>query len=205
MSKIKINKTPRPYLSWSQLSLLEKSEYEYVKCYIYGEGTPVNPLLCLGKELAEALEFDLENIPEDIEIARILIPKFEKKEFKLEGRVDDIPIVGILDGFDEKDLVIHEIKTGTYNYQQKDADKHGQLTFYSLLVYLNYGKLPNKIYLYHIPSRFEDGNFKLKSEIRIFETKRTMKDILDITKRIKRAWKRIQELYESEIQNGNVK
>ena len=30
-------KTPKLYLSWSQLALLEKSEYEYVKVYIYME------------------------------------------------------------------------------------------------------------------------------------------------------------------------
>jgi hypothetical protein len=197
-------KTPKPYLSWSQLALLEKSEYEYVVRYVYGEGIKMHPLLKLGKAFAEAVELEQEELPLDFEIAKLLMPKFEKKEFTLKGMVDDVPILGVLDGFDEKDLVIHEIKTGTFEWTQNYVDKFGQLTFYAMLVYLNYGRLPNKIFLYWIPSKLEIGEFVLTSDIKTFETKRTMEDLLDIGVRIKKAWKRIQELYDDEKRSGNI-
>ena len=161
-------------------------------------------MLKLGKAFAEAVELEQEELPLGFEIAKMLIPRFEKKEFTLTGVVDDVPIWGVLDGFDERDLVIHEIKTGTFEWTQDYVDKFGQLTFYSTLVYLNYGKLPSKIFLYWIPSRYEMGEFVLTSDIKIFETKRTIDDLLDMGVRIKGAWKRIQELYDEERRSGSI-
>ena len=88
----KEKETPRPYLSWSQLSLLEKSEYEYVRVYIYGEGIKENPLLKIGKMFADAMQFQEDELPIDFEIAKLVIPEFQKREFMLKGMVDDVPI-----------------------------------------------------------------------------------------------------------------
>jgi hypothetical protein len=201
--------TPRPYLSWSQLSLWEKSPYEYAKHYIYG-ATINNPHIELGKKLAEVLEkgwedeedFDIKNL--DIELARILLPTYPEKEVELKAEVDGVPILGKLDGFDRDRLIIGEYKTGIQEWTQERVDNHGQLTFYALLVYLNFGKLPSQINLYWIPVRYDGYDIVLSDNTQIFETKRTMKDLLDMGVRIKRAWEGIKELCKQEYDATNI-
>jgi hypothetical protein len=194
-------KTPREYISWSQLQLFEKSPFEYAKVYIYNEKV-TNPFIELGKELAEALERDdwkKEESP-DIELARILLPSYPEREAELKGEVGGVKILGKLDGFDRKLLRLGEFKTGRAEWTQKRVDEFGQLTFYSLLIYKNFGKIPNEIKLHWVPSEYdENGKLKLAGEVRTFETHRTMKDLLDMSVRIKKAWKGIIELCAEEF------
>lgn len=217
-------KTPRPYLSWSQLALWEKSPYEYAKAYIYSdERIATNAAMDLGRELAEALarnDWKKKEAP-DIELARILLPSCRHTEYevpRLKGDgcgskeipctecaargierplfVRGISIYGKFDGFDDKkNLVITEHKTGRSKWTQKRVDTLGQLSFYSLLVYLKFGKLPDEIRLNWVPAQYDDeGELKLIGDIQTFETRRTMADLLAISVRIERAWEGIKEL-----------
>lgn len=196
-SKNKIQ-TPRPYLSWSQLALWEKSPYEYAKVYIYSdERVATNPLMDLGKQLAEALENNDWDKKEalDIELARILLPSYPEREVELQGKVKDVSILGKLDGFDRDKLRLGEYKTGRAKWTQKRTDESGQLSFYALLIFQNFKKLPNEIKLHWVPSYYDEmGELKLAGEVETFETCRTMQDLLKISVRIERAWKGIKEM-----------
>jgi len=191
--------TPREYISWSQLSAYETSPYQYAKRYIY-EDNPENPRMKLGRDVAEMLEEGIEQEDKELEFFRTFLPEYPEKEYKIEGEISGIKILGKLDGWDEKNLHIGEYKTGAKGtWNQKRVDEHGQLSFYALLVYLKYGKLPKRITLHWLPTAITpEKGLHLTGDIHHFETTRTQKDLIDIGARIKRAWKGIIELCDEE-------
>jgi len=147
--------------------------------------------------MATTLEngFDEEHDPL-FELMAVFMPAYPLREFDIAAEFEGIPLVGKLDGFNERALVVGEYKSGKH-WTQGMADKSGQLTFYALLVWLKYGKLPSDIFL-HWARTDEDleGNLKLTGEIKTFRTKRTMKDLILFSPRIKSAWAGICELGE---------
>lgn len=189
------NGSPRGYLSWSQLSLWEKDPNMYYQVYVEGLDQFRTKYLELGKRMATALEngFDDEHDPL-FEMLVVFMPGYPEREFEMNAVFEGIPLKGKLDGWNEKTLTIGEYKTGK-KWTQSMVDNCGQLTFYALLVWLKYGKLPNKIYL-HWARTDEDmvGNLKLTGEIKTFEAKRTLRDIIMFAPRLKLAWASICEL-----------
>jgi hypothetical protein len=191
----KVNTSPRGYLSWSQLSLWEKDQNLYYQVYIEGLDQFKTKYLELGKRMATTLEngFDEEHDP-IFEFVATFMPGYPKKEFDIKIEFEGIPLVGKLDGWNEKTMTIGEYKTGK-NWTQNMVDKHGQLTFYALLIWLKYKKLPEKILLHWAKTEEDlDGTLKLTGDIKTFSTKRTMKDIIVFSKRIKTAWEGICEV-----------
>lgn len=195
MANIIKNTSPKGYISWSQLQLFEKDPNLYYQVYIEGLNQFRTKYLELGKRMAEDLErgFDEEHDPL-FEMMIVFLPGYPEREYEIRGVFDNIPLLGKLDGWNEKTMTIGEYKTGK-KWTQSMADKTGQLTFYALLVWLKYGKLPKKIFL-HWARTDEDmeGNLFLTGDIKTFSTERTMKDIILFSKRIKTAWKGVCEL-----------
>ena len=195
--KNKIKRSPRGYLSWSQLQIWEKDPNLYYQIYIEGLDQFRTKYLELGKRLATALEngFDEEGDPM-FEMMCVFMPGYPKREFKIDAVLEGIPIKGVLDGFNEKTLTIGEYKSGK-RWTQSMVDKSGQLTMYALLVWLKYGVLPKDIRL-HWARTDEDmeGNLKLTGDIRTFKTNRTMRDIIVFSKRIRNAYEGICEMFE---------
>jgi len=216
-------KMPRPYISWSQLSLFERNPIKYASIYLYGDKR-TNPRMELGKAVAEMLEKDEENTDKNLEFYRVFLPQYPHKEFDVKAMLGDILLFGKLDGFDDRcsacgqnwlDMVeqngtckickgksstIFEIKTGA-KWNQKMADETGQLSFYALLIYLAYGIKPEniKIKLYWMPTIIDEiEGLKLTGDLKVFETKRTMIDLVDMMGRIRRAWNGIASLCRSE-------
>ena len=213
------DKTPRPYLSWSQLSLFEKDPNLYYQVYVEGLDQFRTKYLELGKRMADVLEngFDEEHDPM-FEYIGMFMPSYPHREFQIPRLINEgeksgckcskclargiekplvfegVPLYGKLDGFDDKTLTIGEYKTGK-KWTQGMVDKADQLTFYTLLVWLKYKKFPKKIFL-HWARTDEDleGNLKLVGEIKTFETKRRLADLILLSKRIKNAWKGINEM-----------
>ena len=173
------NTSPKGYLSWSQLSLFEKDPNLYYQVYIEGLNQFRTKYLELGKRMAEDLErgFDEEHDPL-FEMIIVFLPSYPEREYEVRGVFDNIPLLGKLDGWNEKTMTIGEYKTGK-KWTQAMADNTGQLTFYAFLIWLKYGKLPKKIFL-HWARTDEDmeGNLFLTGEIKTFSTERTMKDII---------------------------
>ncbi len=176
----------KPYISYSQMIAFESGQYKRI--YIDGYKLD-NQGIRLGKKFAEFLE-GKENEPDEFfEEAKSLLPVPEEREKVITELWDSIPIMAILDGFDS-DLSIHEYKTGKTKWTQNIVDKAGQLTFYACAVYIHTGKLPSKITLYWLPAE----NGKLIGDIQVFETSRTMTDIIKFYPRVKKAWIGIEKL-----------
>lgn len=199
------NTSPRGYLSWSQLNLWEHDQNMYYQVYIENVDMYRTKYLELGKKMACALEngFSEDGDPM-LELMIVYMPAYPAREYDIKQEFEGIPLVGKLDGFDEATLTVGEYKSGK-KWTQAMVDQHGQLTFYALLVWLKYGKLPNKIFL-HWARTDEDmeGNLKLTGDIRTFETKRSLKDLILFSKRIKTAWAEICELGKFAKNNGNT-
>ncbi len=217
----KVIRTPRPYLSWSQLNLIERNPIEYATTYIYGEGR-TNPRMELGKVVGEMIRKGEEQSDPNIEFYRTFLPVYPHTEFEVprlkggEGTcqckkciargieeplmLGDISLYGKLDGWCEKKVEVGEDKTGS-KWTQKMADESGQLDYYSLLLYLKYKISPEdlKIKLNWMPTVIDpiDG-VKLTGDLKIFETRRDMADLVEMMGRIRRGWKNIIELCQGE-------
>jgi len=195
LSTISKNSSPRGYLSWSQLSLFEKDPNLYWQVYIEGIQNFKTKYLELGKRMATTLENGKSDDGDPmLELMAIYMPSYPAKEFDIKVMFEGIPLVGKLDGWNEKTLTIGEYKSGK-NWTQSMANETGQLTMYALLIWLKYKKLPAKILL-HWARTDEDmeGNLVLTGEIKTFTTQRSLKDIILFSKRIKSAWAGICEL-----------
>jgi hypothetical protein len=200
MNKSKKVSAPRDYLSWTQYSLFNRSPELYKRIYIYGEAGYCSKAMELGKKLAERMENEEEVEDKDIEQVAMFMPKSPAREYEIRIDFHGIPLFGKLDGFNPraKKKIIREDKTGQ-KWNQKMVDKTEQLTFYAMMVLAKYGKLPDKIYLdWAKTRRNEDGELELTGEIKTFETKRTMNDILIFYAKIKRTWEGIQNMTKKE-------
>jgi len=191
MKNKKLPKTPRGYLSWSQLSLWERDESLYRRTYIDGLKQFENVYLKTGKALADRLETGIETDNKLIEHLALFLPKYPKVEFEIKADFKGIPILGKLDCFNRKGCVIGEVKTGRH-WSQTMADKSGQLTFYSALVWLKYHRLPQEIRLHWAKTEYnQDGDLQINGQIKTFITHRTLSDIILLRGRIKKAWENI--------------
>jgi len=196
MKSIK-NNSPRDYISWTQLNLIETNPSMYYWHYIEGKDGFDNKYMRFGSRIAKGLElgYDEQRDPV-IESILLFAPQYPKREFEIRVSLpnQNIPLFGKLDGWDTRTKTIGEYKTGK-NYIQSTADKSGQLTFYALMVWIKYGCLPKKIFLHWLETaERQDGSILLTGKIKMFETKRTIKDITLFSKRISNAWNDICEL-----------
>lgn len=188
--------TPRGYLSWSQLNCLEKDPNEYYQRYAEGLEMPRTPYLELGKRLATALEDGGDEYGNPMINHLVLFMPYNigKREVEITADFEGIPLKGVLDLFHEKSLVFRECKSGKH-WTQSMVDRHGQLTFYQLLIYLKYGKFANPIYLDWAETKEEDGELSFTGKIQTFKTERGLKDLILMGGRVHKAWDSIEEMW----------
>lgn len=195
MGKTFLKKTPRPYLSYSQLACWEKDPNEYYQRYVEGLGMPRTPYLELGKRLAIALENGADEGGNPIINHLVLfMPHIGRHEVEIMTDFEGIPLKGVLDSFDEKSLTFREYKSGK-RWTQSMVDRHGQLSFYQLLIHLKYGKFVNPIYLDWAETKEEDGELSFTGRIQTFKTERGLKDLIAIGGRIRCAWEEIGKMW----------
>ncbi len=182
--------SPRPYLSWSQIQLFERSPDLYVRKYIYGEDEPATEAMRLGKRLAQALEVQEKTGDDALDNLLNFFPAYPQREFKMEATLEglEVPLYGILDGFDEKELRIGEYKSGRL-WDQSMVDDSGQLKMYALMVWLKYKKIPSEVMLHWAKTQYnEENELVFAGEIQSFEASISVKDILLFTNRVLRVW-----------------
>lgn len=195
---------PRPYLSWSQLTLFESSPDAYARAYIEGKPIFENAGIRLGSKISEALETTEEtgDILNDYIVA--MLPKLEIMEAELNATItiegEAIPLYGRADTASGDLSRFKEYKTGISPWTQKKVDEHGQITMYCLLIREMTGATPKDIELIYASTRRRaDGEMEPTGDIRIFKTERTTADILKMKVRIKKAWEGIGLLCEKYI------
>lgn len=190
---------PRPHLSWTQINVFERNPIEYADIYLYGNNR-TNPRMELGKAVAEMIEKGEVNANKNLEFYRVFLPQYPHKEFEVKAKLGEILLFGILDGWDPMRNEVGEYKTGA-KWTQKMADETGQITFYLLILYLLYGIKPEtvSVKLYWMPTVIDPyEGVKLTGELKIFETRRTMANLVDMMGRARRAYKGILSLCRNE-------
>lgn len=193
-SKKSLSKTPRPYLSWSQLQLWEQDKELYRRTYIDGIKRPDNQYLETGKKLADRLETGIESDDSFIEYLALFMPKYEKAEFEIMIDWEGIPVLGRLDGYNSSERIVGEYKTGKL-WTQAMVDKSDQLTFYAMLVWLKYKRPPTDICLHWAKTEIDEyGKLRITGDIKTFKTIRTISDIILLRGRIVNCWKGIKQM-----------
>jgi hypothetical protein len=201
---------PRPYISRAQLILWEDSPSEYLEKYLNGKEMGINRGMALGKEIADSLESgeDTGSIEKDLVIAQI--PKYEIRDISImasfKSGKEIIPILIKPDLIKSDYTEFIEVKTGSEStpWTQRKVDKDDQITFYAMGVYCLIRGLPQRIRLVWAPTRKvvgEDGieRPELTGEIKTFETKRTLVDIIKMQARCAKAWREIGKAIDKEI------
>ncbi len=196
--------TPRNYISYSQLVLIERSPELYIQQYIYGKKPKGSINMDFGSKMANALETGngSEDVILDLMIAHL--PKFELMDIAFEADLQDgkekIKVLAKPDTY-KKDLsALKEYKTSVRNWTQKMADESDQITFYCTVIWLLTKKIP-ECELVQVKTRYRGnkGQIEATGEILRFPTSRKMIDIIKMCTRIKRGWKKIKEVSEKEL------
>lgn len=159
-----------------------------------------------GKKFATAMEKGEE---EDAILKAVSsrVPRFSKPEFRLEATMatewGGIPLLGFIDSSQDNPLDgFREYKTGQHAWTQKKADKHGQLTLYSLMIYINENRLPKEIFLDWIETQKDDeGTIYATGRIETFQTSRQIGDLLEMSTIIKRTASEIHSAYTQFLQS----
>jgi hypothetical protein len=189
--------------SYSQYNVFLKQGWkQYAQTYIYDEQR-TNPAMLLGKRVALMIEHDEIQNDEVLEHLRVWLPHYNHSEYVLKGVFCGVPLIGHIDGFSEPpSLKLGEFKTGR-KWTQKMADETDQLTWYALLIHLNFGVKPEDIpmTLTWMPTEWNMGDPIVTGEIINFETRRTMSDVIRVGKKIKDSWEKLGILIAKEYES----
>lgn len=190
--------TPRPYLSYSQLSLLERSHDKYREVYLEGGESFSNRAMAFGSQVADSLERDEETGDELSDLVLAHFPKLARRDEMLYANIgkgkNQVPVVAKIDSASTDWLDDIEYKTGSMKWTQQKADKSDQITFYCMVVWLATGKIP-RFRLVWGPTEVIDGKVRFTgAHPVIFNTERHMSEILKMMGRSKSAWAQIQAM-----------
>lgn len=213
----KIIQLPKGYLSYSQIQLWKSNPARYISHYMDGGDTDIhNSGLAYGKVVADALEQGVETGDLLTDAAMLLLPKYDvaDKEIRTTVKTKDgcFDILGRPDSLDSVTKNFIEFKTGKNAWSQTKAQRHPQLLFYALLIYLAYGVVlkdaqlvwiqTEEVITSHSPSDWlpEDRKvIKPTGRVETFKVEFALVDILKCLSETVRIAKEIELAYVSHI------
>lgn len=176
-------------LSWSAISSFGWAPSQWYSRYVLKEDNPTSPEMTFGKEVGERLASDPKYLTG--------VPRLPVFEHELRATFNGIPLIGYVDSYCPKILHLLEYKTGRKPWDQKRADEHGQVDMYLFMLYLRDKIKPESVTcrIVWLPTHIEDGKvaFIKEGDVRIFETKRSMRQILAFGQRIKDNYQAMEE------------
>ncbi len=204
---------PRGYLSYSQWDLWKRDRKRYIDNYILGDRREINNSgLQFGKVFAEAANrgFDADPV---IDLLLRSVSGFGKEgvsEYSLKPVLfDEVPLLGQIDRFLPASLRFEEYKTGRVPWTQAKAQKHGQMRFYSTMIWCEHKAFSEYNDLIWIPTeevpvyneigsivRFE---VRPTGEIKPFTVYTPLAEILDMAGDIRKVAHEISEVFLSEV------
>ena len=118
----------------------------------------------------------------------------------LENKGDDIQLLALPDSAKKDYSAFFEYKSSVRKWTQKMADDSNQITFYATAIWLATGKIPDNIELVNIETAYQDdGSMTVTGNMFRFPTKRTMTDVIKMTRRMRESWAGIKDLCEKEL------
>jgi hypothetical protein len=194
--------SPRPYLSWSQISLFERSPEWYAKKYLFAQQEEQTDSMRFGKRFAQALELQQKTGDDALDNLVSVFPKYPLREFQIEAQLEgvEVPLYGVLDAFDPETLRIGEFKTGRL-WTQEMVNESGQLKMYALLVWLKFQQLPGEVRLHWAETQStEDGTIAFTGEIQSFAASIGLNDLRLFSARVRTVWQEIKILTKTHYQ-----
>lgn len=186
-------------LSWSAISSFDYDQDQWFSTYMRNQRQS-SPQLTFGSMIDKKYQEDPTFLPHVI--------RYPILQHKMEAKLGKVPLLGIADTFDPSIPALRDLKTGKEpGWTQAKLDNPGtkgplygsggQWTFYTLLLYLTKKIKPQdlKLYVDWLPTQInDDTSISLinDKDVRTFETKRTMRDILEFGVRIQDTVKSMQ-------------
>lgn len=189
---------PQGYISWSQLSLVERSPLEYVEHYILRQGRFESEEMLFGRQFADAMENgEIQDQDEAFTfLVRVGVPRLDKPEMEISATYRGIKLLGKPDTIKDDLSEFREYKTGKAEWTQRRVDQHGQLVFYATIIFLMTNRIPKAsldwLKTYHDP---ETLDIKATGEVKSFpRTPFTLLDMAKMMERIRKAADKIDGL-----------
>lgn len=182
-------------LSWSAISSFEYDSEQWYRKYVLGQQDPATKEMIFGSEIGRRLSVDQSFMT--------CVPRLPIFEYELRATFGKIPLIGFIDSYNEHtDLM--EYKTGKKAWTQKRADDHGQIDMYLLMLNIMHKVKPHDIYcrIVWIPTQ-ENGDFSISminpDKVHVFETHRSMADILRFGMRINETYNKMVEYCKNHV------
>lgn len=181
-------------ISWSFISSFEYSPEQWYDRYVLHKSQHETSEMAFGKAIGEKLASDPKFLPQ--------IPRHSKMEHQFKDvKFGKLTLVGYADTFCDKTFKkLSEFKTGKRAWDQKRADEHGQIDMYLLMNWIINKVKPEEVDVTLVWMPTEDrGDFSIafvkdiENKIKIFNTKRTMLDILKFGKRLNDVYKEMKK------------
>lgn len=169
--------SPRGYLSWTQISMWQRTPLRYTQKYMLNEDIEFkNSGIEYGKKTSEALETGDYGDDDLLRAVGSLLPRYSSSEHELKVTMETsngaVPLLGKLDTFDPPTWSFREYKTGRVPWNQSKAQKHKQLLHYTTMIWLIVGKIPPEVHLDWIETeevlkkyKDEDGHYYSKKVV----------------------------------------
>jgi hypothetical protein len=185
--------TPARPMSWSSMSSFEYSPEQWYDNYVLGKKQSSREMT-FGSMIDKKFQNDPTFLPE--------VERFPILQHGMKVLFADIPLIGFSDGYDPGKRLM-DLKTGKKPWDKVRADATGQLSMYSLMLYIQDKVKPEDLELsiVWLPTK-EYGDFTIDFRDdpvvpQYFYTTRSMVDILTFGKRIKDTYKLMQEYVEN--------
>jgi len=199
------------------------SKDKFTEQYLYGKKQRISRNMHYGSLMADGLKDEEATGDPVLDLMMSKIPKFERmdmpvvdikngvdvvnphdgKKYKvpiLTNDNDPIPLLALPDTSKSDYSAFKEYKTSVQKWTQKRVDDSGQITFYVTAIWIVTGKIPQDIELVNIEVDYDqDGRLFPTGNMYQFKTKRSLVDVIKMTKRIRHAWSGIKELSEKEL------
>lgn len=205
MAKKRYIQLPKGYLSYSQIQLWKADKKRYIELYFNGrnELRLNNSGLAYGKIVADALERDVETDDLLTDTAISLIVKYDTRDKEISTEIKTkhgyIPVIGRPDTLDSVTKAFREYKTGRVKWTENKAQKHPQMIFYAMLIYLHYGVILKEAYLDWIETEEVDGVVKPTGRLETFRVTFTFEQIMECIAMTSRVAKEIEIAWASHI------
>jgi len=199
--KKKVIELPKGYLSYSQCQMWKTNKDRYIKKYIElrEDLNFDNQSMKYGKVVADALENEVHVEDALTDTMMFMLKKYDirDKEDVVEFKTDFgwLTLFFKPDTFDSVTKDFREYKTGKVKWTQGKAEKHFQLKFYALCIYLKYKHITDITYLDWIETEDYNDMIRPTGKLTSFKVCVGIKTILETLKEVIEIAKEIETVY----------
>lgn len=197
---------PHDYLSHSQMVLWQSDPVKYKALYFDGrdELRTTNSGQKFGKEVADALEANRDTGDILTDAAMLLLPKYDlmDQSFIAEFKEKGGPWLKIIAKPDTFNTITHEFretKTGKQPWTQSKAQKHPQMIFYAIAIWLKYGTMNTNAYLDYVQTEQTPDGIKPTGHVESFEVTFKPEDYYEFQAKMLKVAHEIQEAWAAHI------